>query len=101
MRRKIGQPRLIAPSLVEEGDEISVEHKPDRGITTTLRGIVAKRVDSGDTRYMMTEEGATLLAWGPKENRKVKVTLISREEPDQATMFDLPEDIEDIRKRVA
>lgn len=101
MRRKIGQPRFIDPSLVEKGDEISVEHRENRGITTTLRGIVAKRVDSGQTRYLMTEEGATLLAWEPGRASKVKVTLYAREEPEQATIFDLPDDIKEVEQRIA
>lgn len=87
MLRKIGQPRFIDPSLIELGDEISVEHKPDHGITTTLQGIVAKRADAGETRYLMTKEGATLLAWSPKRNAKYRVTLIAREEPENATIF--------------
>ena len=87
MRRKIGQPRFIDPSLIEVGDEISVEHKPDRGVITTIRGVVGKRVDSGDTVYLITEEGATLLAWSAKRTNKYRVTLYAREEPENATIF--------------
>ena len=93
MRRKIGQPRFIDPSLIEEGDEISVEHREDKGITMTLRGIVDQCVDRGATRLLITKEGATLLAWSPGRINRVRVTLFAREEPDKATMFDLPEEI--------
>lgn len=100
MRRKIGQPRFIDPSLVEEGDEISVEHKENRGIVTTLRGIVAKRRDEGATRYLVTEEGATLLSWDAKGNKQVKVTLFAREEPEGSTIFELA-GIDEVKKRIA
>lgn len=95
MLRKIGSPRFIDPSLIEIGDEISVEHKPDKGITTTLKGVVAKRMDSGETRYLMTVEGATLLAWSPKKTSKYRVTLLGREEPENATIFDLLDETKD------
>lgn len=89
--RPIKQPRRIDPSLVEIGDDVSVEHPEDRGVTTTLRGIVAKRVDHGDTRYLMTKEGATLMAWSPKGN-KIKVTLFARDDVPQVTLFEMPEE---------
>jgi hypothetical protein len=101
MLRMIGRPRPIDPSLIEDGDDISVEHKANRGIVMTLRGVVAKRVDGGSTRYLMTAEGATLLAWEPGKKNAIKVTLYGREEPEQATMFDLPTEIESIKERVA
>lgn len=93
MRRKIGQPRFIDVSLIENGDEISVEYPTDRGITTTLKGIVDHRTDHGKTRYLMTAENATLVSWEPKKNAKVRVTLYSRLEPEGATIFDLPDEI--------
>lgn len=98
MRRKIGQPRFIDPSLVEVGDEVSVEHREDKGITTTNRGVVAARIDSGETRRFVTAEGGTLMAWAPGKINRIKVTLYAREEPEGATMFDLPTEI---RERIA
>lgn len=90
----ITQPRRIDPSLVEVGDDISVEHKPDRGVTTTLRGIVGKRVDSGQTRYLMTTDGATILAWEPGRLNRYKVTLFGREEMPQEVLFDVRQLVE-------
>lgn len=87
-------PRTIQPSLIEKGDTIKVTHREDRGVTTTLTGTVGKRVDSGNTRYLMTEQGATLLAWGPNENKAVNVLLLHRPEAEQATMFDMPVGLE-------
>jgi len=101
MRRKIGQPRFIDPSLVEIGDEISVQLKEDHGITTTLLGVVAKRLDVGTTRYLITKENSTILAWDVKRTRGVKVTLIAREEPEQSSMFNLPDEIIELGKRIA
>ena len=101
MLRKIGQPRFIDPSLIEIGDEISVEHAPTKGVTTTLKGIVAKRTDAGDTRYLMTAEGSTLVAWSPRKNTKIRVTLLGREEPEHATMFDLPDNIQEVQERIS
>lgn len=89
----IGQPRLIDPSLVEKGDDISVEYVRDKGIITTLRGIVGKRVDSGKSRYLLTTEGATLLSWSPDRKSRIKVTLFGRAELAHPTMFDLPEEL--------
>lgn len=91
--RPIKQPRRIDPSLVEIGDDISVEHKEDRGITTTLRGIVAKRVESGSTRYYLTKEGATLMAWQPGKSNKFKITLFARDDVPQSSLFDLPDEL--------
>ena len=101
MRRKIGQPRFIDPSLIEIGDDISVEHKPQKGMTMTLRGIVAVRNDYGDTRYLSTREGATLLAWGPKKNVGVRVILYGREEAQEVAMFDLPDNIQEVVERIS
>lgn len=101
MRRKIGQPRFIDPSLVEEGDEISVEHKEDKGITTILKGVVAKRIDTGAVRRYTTSENATLFAYEPGKPVRVRITLFAREEPTNAGLFDIEESINEVRKRIA
>lgn len=93
--KAIGQPRRIDPSLVEIGDDISVQLKSDRGIVTTLRGVVGKRLDHGKVRYLMTNEGATLLAWEPNTTKRVIVTLFGREEYPQESMFELPQEIQE------
>jgi hypothetical protein len=87
VRRKIGQPRFIDPSLVETGDEISVEHTVNKGVTTTVRGIVAERLEQGSMRRFITSEGGTLMAWEPGRIAKIRVTLYAREEPENATIF--------------
>ena len=89
MRRKIGQPRFIDPSLVEEGDEISVEHVENKGVTTTVRGVVDQRLEQGAMRRFITAEGGTLMAWEPGKLSKFRVTLYAREEPEHATIFEL------------
>lgn len=94
----IKQPRRIDPSLIEIGDDILIEHKTERGIATMLRGIVGKRVDSGKTRYLMTNEGATLLAWEPGKINKYKVILFGRDATPQATLFD---DMAELSDRIA
>lgn len=86
-RIKYAVPHTIDPSLIETGDEISVQHKKDQGVELTLRGIVGKRVDSGNVRYLCTKEGATLLAWEPSRKGTIKVLLWSREEITQQTLF--------------
>lgn len=94
----IKQPRRIDPSLIEIGDDIAVEHKANRGLVVTQRGIVAKRIDHGSNRYLMTEEGATILAWEPGKNTGVKITLYGREEKPQETLFD---NMDELRARIA
>lgn len=83
-------PRTIQPSLIEIGDTIKVSLPEDRGVVTTLTGTVGKRMDVGATRYFMTEEGATLVAWDAKENKKVTIILLHRPDATQKPleMFD-------------
>jgi hypothetical protein len=91
MRKSVYQfPRTIQPSLIEIGDTVKVTHREERGITTTLTGTVGKRMDHGNTRYLMTHDGATLLAWGPTENKAIDVMLLHRPEltPEPLEMFD-------------
>ena len=87
MRRKIGQPRFIDPSLVEVGDEISVEHVENKGVTTTVKGVVFERLEQGSMRRFITSEGGTLMAFEPGRISKFRVTLYAREEPENATIF--------------
>lgn len=94
----IKQPRRIDPSLLEVGDDISVEHPADRGMTVTIRGIIAKQMKSGQTRYFMTNEGATILAWEIGKKLRVKVTLFGRDATPQATLFD---SMDEVRERIA
>lgn len=98
--KPIKRPRRIDPSLIDLGDDISVEHKPVKGVTMTLRGIVAMR-GLGSTRYLATAEGATLLAWEPGKTSRVKVTLYGRAEPEQATLFDVLDSMDEVRARIA
>lgn len=99
MRIRYSTPQPINPAVIEIGDDISVELPEDRGVTTTIRGIVGKRIDSGATRYLMTAEGATLLAWEAKRrNKQPKVVIYGREEHPQATLFEA--DIDELRDRL-
>lgn len=82
----IGRPRIIDASMVDIGDDISVEYPEERGVTTTLRGVIAKRMMSGQSRYFMTKDGATLVSWEPNKKSRVKVTLFGREEFPQETL---------------
>lgn len=93
MRQALGKPRLIAPELVEIGDEVSVSYEESNGITKTLRGIIAKQVVTGRSRFLMTKEGGTIFSWEPGRRNKVKVTLYSREMVAGQTLFEWDEDL--------
>jgi hypothetical protein len=94
----IGKPRRIAPELIEIGDDVSAQIvKPNRGITTTHRGIVGKKVYSGKSQYFMTEEGATIFSFEPGKNSGVVVTLFGRAEFVEETLFEVEMD----RERIA
>lgn len=93
-------PIEIKPELVEIGDEIQVQHQRKRGITMILHGIVAQRNDHGATRFLATAEGADLLAWSAAGNRNIRVYLLSREEKEQPTLFDI-DGMEEVRERIA
>ena len=88
-------PRAIDPSLIEVGDTIRVSIPADKGVEVTYTGTVHHRNDHGSTRYLLTEEGATILAWEVKGNKKVQVLLLKRAEPVQSTLSffdtDIPE----------
>ena len=94
----IGRPRRIDASLVEIGDDISVEHEAERGLTPSVRGIVAKKVILNNVRHYMTKEGATIMSWTPNAVSKVKVTLYGRDAKPMETLFD---DMDIVRKRIA
>lgn len=90
-------PRAIDPSLIEDGDTIRVALPKNRGLEATVTGTVDHRIDHGHTRYLYTAEGATLLAWEPKNPRRVNVLLLHRPEAEQTPLFE----IDDIRERLA
>ena len=98
-RIKFKTPMEIDHSLIEIGDEISVEHKADRGIQTILKGIVGDRIYQGDVRLIVTIEGATLLAWEPKRKGTLKIFLHSRATQPQTTLFD-DDALSEIRERI-
>lgn len=76
--RSIAQlPRTIAPELVEIGDLVSVEHSKTKGVTHFKRGRVARRVDQGNVRQYVTDEGGILFTWQPGK-KGVTITLIER-----------------------
>lgn len=95
-------PRTIKPELIEIGDDIEVTLPKVDGVVHTLRGVVGKRMDHGAVRYLLTEEGYTLLAWEPGR-AGVKVTLHKRALTEQSTLFDgdLESAIDEVRRRVA
>lgn len=93
-------PRRILPELVEIGDDIEVTLKPDHGVTTTVRGIVGKRMDTGKTRYYMTEEGSTLLAWEPHTTKISRVVIHSRLIKQNETLFE-SDLMTELKKRIA
>lgn len=92
----------IKPELIELGDTISVVHKRNQGVVSILEGIVHERRDSGNVRYLLTAEGATLLAWTPGRT-DVTVRLINRPAKPQPTLayFDNNVIDETIRERIA
>lgn len=91
-------PRVIKPELIELGDTISVVHPRDQGIVCILEGVVHERKDSGNVRYLITKEGATLLAWTP--GRNVKVTLLSRPEFKQESLTIVSDFFDETRERI-
>ncbi len=95
-------PRKIQPELIELGDTISVAHKRNQGIVTVLEGTVATRQDSGNVRYLLTKEGATLLAWVPGR-KDVAVKLLSRPVAVQPTLsfFDKSFIDDEMKERLA
>lgn len=94
-------PRKIDPSLIEIGDTISVVHKRNQGIVSILEGVVHERNDSGNVRYFVTREGATLLAWIPGRH-DVRVTLLSRPDFKQQTLFDFDNGfLDEVKERIA
>lgn len=92
-------PREIKPELVEIGDTISVTFPRDGGLTVTHVGRVAKATTHGKTRYLITAEGATVLAWEPTGNR-VKIILLKREPVPGETLFEMSDNMHEIRVRI-
>lgn len=70
-------PRHINPALIQIGDKLAITRDLGNGITQTLTGRVAERVDNGATRTFRTAERGVLVAWEP--NRPYpSVTLLDR-----------------------
>ena len=92
-------PRPIKPEMIEIGDEIEVTLPKVDGVVHTLRGVVGKRMDHGAVRYLLTQEGYTLLAWEPGR-AGVKVTLHKRKPVDQQPIFEY-DYLNETRERVA
>lgn len=80
-------PRPIKSEMIEIGDEIEVTLPKTDGVVHTLRGVVGKRMDHGAVRYLLTQEGYTLLAWEPGR-AGVKVTLHKRKPINQEPIFE-------------
>lgn len=91
-------PHTIKPELIEIGDDIEVTLPKVDGVTHTLRGIVGKRMDHGAARYLLTDEGYTLLAWSTGKVG-VKVMIHSRKPLVQQTLFE-PDFIMAIKNRL-
>lgn len=93
-------PRTIDPALIQIGDTIQVSMPKERGLEIRYVGTVHHRSDHGSTRYLYTEEGATILAWEVK--RRIKqphVLLIHR--PDAVNEPLSFFDNEEIKDRLA
>lgn len=97
-------PHAIKPELIEIGDDIEVTLPKVDGVTHTLRGIVGKRVDHGAVRYLLTDEGYTILAWEPGKT-SVKVMIHSRKPLKNESLFDIGNNwdnfIGEVSKRIA
>jgi hypothetical protein len=86
----IKRPRIIRPEIIEIGDDIAVENvKPDKGIRTTVRGVVGKVIKTGQTRYYMTVEGATLFAFEIGRTPTATITLYGRAEFVSESLFEI------------
>lgn len=86
----IKRPRIVRPEIIEIGDDISVENvRADKGIRTTVRGIVGKVAKSGQTRFFMTAEGATLFAFEIGRTPQATITLYGRAEFVSESLFEI------------
>lgn len=91
-------PHSIKPELVQIGDEIEVTLPKVDGVVHSLKGVVGKRLDHGAVRYLLTDEGYTLLAWEPGKSG-VKVMIHSRKPILQQTLFE-PDFIRAVKDRL-
>lgn len=83
-------PKPIKPELVQIGDDITVTHAPNKGIVTSVRGVVARREDHGSVRHLVANEGGSIIAWEPGKDNKVRVVLHGRVEVNnQETLFEV------------
>lgn len=79
-RSRFDIPRSIKPSLVQVGDTIKITLPKKRGIESTVTGTVHHRSDHGKTRFLYTEEGATILSWEPGNDSSAHIMLLHRAE---------------------
>jgi hypothetical protein len=86
MNNPLTFPREINPSLIEKGDKIRVTLPEDKGIVNIKIGVVFHIHQHGSTRYLMTDEGATLVAWEPSR-KSVKIELLDRPIFEQAPLW--------------
>lgn len=83
-------PRIIPAELIEIGDKVRIKHRPKKGVTTILEGVVSDRRDHGSVRFLYTDEGATLVSWQPGVSTGITITLLDRPPAEQEplSMFD-------------
>lgn len=93
-------PRPIKPELIEIGDDIEITLPKTEGVIHKIRGVVSRREDHGNIRYLINDEGYIILAWAPGERTGVIVTLYSRKPVAQLSLFE-PEFITEVRERIA
>lgn len=83
-------PRVIAPELVEVGDKIRVTFPPKKGVRMSHEGVVSSIENAGQVRFLMTDEGATLVSW-QIGGRNLSIMLLDRPPAVQVSLFDMPE----------
>lgn len=84
-------PKVIKPELINVGDLIEVTLPEVRGLTTKLRGRVAKIQAHAGMRHFLTDDGSVIARYTPGQNPNTKFVLIERQPLEQATLdlFDM------------
>jgi hypothetical protein len=90
-------PRQIDPSVIQEGDIITVVYPKDRGVTSSMGGKVSRLRDDGRHTHFDTKEGGTIFTWRVGDRSGIKVILNYREDVPQMPMFGMDE----IRERIS